>query len=177
VRASLAVSLDGYIADTNDGVGWLNPFLSDEMDFDGFVKGIGAVVMGRKTFDISVSGILGPMPPTSYPTFVPTHRTMPNPPAMYEPFQSDPVELVQRLRAQLAKSGKDIWLMGGGETIEAFRAAGVVDRLDLRIIPVLLGDGVPLFPRHARGQGSWKLAHYRAFKNGVVELWYERAET
>ncbi|MFZ1205747.1 MAG: dihydrofolate reductase family protein [Candidatus Acidiferrales bacterium] len=175
VRASLAVSLDGYIADKGDGVAWLNPFFSDEMDFARFMKGIGAAVMGRKTFDIAVSGVLGLMPPTSYPTFVPTHRAMPNPPARYEPFQGDPVELVHRLRAQLAKSGKNIWLMGGGETIEAFRAAGVVDRLELRIIPVLLGDGVPLFPRHARGDERWKLARHRAFKNGVVELWYERS--
>ncbi len=67
--------------------------------------------------------------------------------------------------------------MGGGESIEAFRAAGLVDRLELRVIPVLLGDGVPLFPRHARGDERWKLTNNRAFKNGVVELWYERPAT
>jgi len=173
VRASLAVSLDGYIADKNGGVDWLNPFFSDEMDFMGFMNAIGAAVMGRRTFDIAASGALGPMPPTSYPTFVPTHRPMPKPPKGYEPFDGTPTELVDRLRVQLAKSGKDIWLMGGGETIDAFLATGLVDRLELRIIPVLLGDGVPLFPSHARGQQSWKLTKHHAFKNGVVELWYE----
>lgn len=174
MRVSLAVSLDGYIADKNGGVDWLNPFFSDEMDFAGFMKGIGAAVMGRKTYDIAVSGALGSMPPTNYPTYVLTRRPMPNPPARYEPFGGRPGELVDRLRAQLAKSGKDIWHMGGGESIEAFRAAGLVDRLELRVIPVLLGDGVPLFPRHARGGERWKLTNNRTFKNGVVELWYER---
>jgi len=177
VRVSLAVSLDGYIADKNGVVDWLNPFFSDEMDFAGFMKGIGAAVMGRKTYDIAVSGALGPMPPTNYPTYVLTRRPMPNPPARYEPFRGRPGELVDRLRAQLAKSGKDIWHMGGGESIEAFRAAGLVDRLELRVIPVLLGDGVPLFPRHTRGEERWKLTKHHAFKNGVVELWYERPAT
>jgi dihydrofolate reductase len=174
VRASLAVSLDGYIADKQGGVDWLNPFFSDEMDFAGFMKGIGAAVMGRKTYDIAVSGTLGPIPPTNYPTYVLTRRPMPNPPKGYEPFGGTPSELVERLRAHLAKSGKDIWHMGGGESIETFRAAGLVDRLELRVIPVLLGEGVPLFPRHARGDERWKLTKHSAFKNGVVELWYEK---
>jgi dihydrofolate reductase len=99
VRVSLAVSLDGYIADKNGGVDCLNPFFSDEMDFAGFMKGIGAAVMGRKTYDIAVSGILGPIPPTNYPTYVLTKRPMPNPPARYEPFGGKPGELVGRLRA------------------------------------------------------------------------------
>lgn len=177
MRASLAVSLDGYIADKNDGVGWLNPFFSDEMDFLGFMKTIGAAVVGRKTFDIAASGALGPIPPTSYPTYVLTRRPMPNPPPRYEPFGGTSSELVDRLRAQLAKSGKDIWHMGGGESIESFLAAGLVDRLELRVIPALLGDGVPLFPRHVRGQEQWKLTKHHPFKNGVVELWYERGDT
>lgn len=102
---------------------------------------------------------------------------MPNPPARYEPFGGESSKLVERLRAELAGSGKDIWHMGGGESIEAFRGAGLVDRLELRVIPVLLGDGVPLFPRHARGEERWKFAKHRPYKNGVVELWYEHAAT
>ncbi|MGC2331440.1 MAG: dihydrofolate reductase family protein [Candidatus Acidiferrales bacterium] len=174
VRAALTASLDGYIADKNGSVEWLNPFSSDEIDFAGFMKGIGAALMGRKTYDIAVSGVLGPIPPTSYPTYVLTRRPMPNPPARYESFRGAASELVERLRRELAGSGKDIWHMGGGESIEPFRAAGLVDRLELTVIPVLLGDGVPLFPRHAQGEERWKLSKHRAFKNGVVELWYER---
>jgi dihydrofolate reductase len=117
VRASLAVSLDGYIADKDGDVGWLNPFFSDEIDFMGFMNAIGVAVMGRRTFDIAASGALGPMPPTSYPTFVPTHRPMPKPPKGYEPFGGTPSELVDRLRVQLAKSGKDIWLMGAARQL------------------------------------------------------------
>jgi dihydrofolate reductase len=174
VRASLAVSIDGYVADKASSVDWLNPFFSDEMDFAGFMKSIGAAVMGRKTYDIAVSGVLGPIPPTNYPTYVLTRRPMPNPPAHYEPFSGQPSRLVERLRAELAGSGKDIWHMGGGESMEAFCASGLIDRLELRVIPVLLGEGVPLFPRHTRGDDRWRLTRHRAFKNGVVELWYEK---
>jgi riboflavin biosynthesis pyrimidine reductase len=92
VRASLAVSLDGYIA---------------------------------------ASGALGPMPPTSYPTFVPTHRPMPKPPRGYGPFGGTPSELVNQLRTQLVRTGKGVWHMGGGESIESFRADGLIDRLEL----------------------------------------------
>src|SRR5262249_13993667 len=50
-RVFIAMSLDGYIADARGGVEWLNPYFSPETDFDGFMKSIGATVMGRATFD------------------------------------------------------------------------------------------------------------------------------
>lgn len=137
------------------------------------MKGIGAAVMGRITYGIAVSGALGPLPPTNYPTYILTHRPMPNPPARCESFSDKPGELVERLRAQLAGSGKDIWHMGGGESIEAFRAEGLIDRLELRVIPTLLGDGIPLFPLRASGEQQWRLVKNRAFKNGVVAVWHE----
>jgi dihydrofolate reductase len=173
VRAAAAVSLDGYIADKNGGADWLNAFFSNERDFVGFMKGIGAAIMGRKTFDHAIR--IAEWPPTNYPTFVLTNRPITNPPARCQPIQGEAAEIVQRLRAQLEGTGKDIWLMGGGISIEYFRAAGLVDRLELALIPVLLGGGIPLFPPRAVGEQRWKLIKDRGFTNGTVELWYERA--
>lgn len=171
VRAALALSLDGFIAETDGGVAWLNPFFSPEMDFAGFMKTMGVFVTGRKTFGDALK--LGGSPGSGERTVVLTHRPLRNTPRGVEAFSGDLRKLVSRLRRELSASGKDIWLMGGGLAIDSFRAAGLIDRFELSVIPVLLGDGIPLFPRQSRGLEGLTLTHTRALKNGVVELWYE----
>jgi dihydrofolate reductase len=169
LRAALAVSLDGYIADRKGGVEWLNPYFSNEIDFMGFTKSIGITVCGRKTFDISLSqGHSG-----GGRAVVLTHRLLKKPAPGTEAFSGDVCELTDRLRAELAGTGKDIWLMGGGESIAPFHAAGLVDRWELGIIPVLLGDGIPLFSKNSRPQQGLRLTHSRILTNGIVEAWYE----
>ncbi len=174
VRASLAVSLDGYIADKRGGVDWLNPFFSPEIDFDGFMRTIGAMVMGRKTFGDMRK--LGAPPGAPARTIVFTRRSKSAGPDGVE-FASNPAKIVERLRRELAGTGKDIWLMGGGQAIDAFHTAGLVDRFELSVIPVLLGQGVQLFPRHARGLSSLKLEKAEPpLSNGIVGLWYMPAK-
>ncbi len=173
VRAALAVSLDGYIADKRGGVEWLNPYFSPEMDFAGFMASLGASVMGRKTFGAAMK--IG-MPPGSsgQTSVVLSRRKLGRAPQGFMQFAGDLRKLIEQLRRELAGTGKDIWLMGGGEAIDSFRTADLVDRFELSVIPALLGEGFPLFPNHKRGLEGLKLTHTRAFKNGVVELWYER---
>jgi len=175
LRVALAVSLDGYIADKRGGVAWLDPYFSPEMDFTGFMNSIGASVMGRKTFDVAMK--LGMPPSESEQRSVVLSSKRPRTaPAGFEHYRGDLKYLVDSLKRDLAGTGKDIWLMGGGEVIEAFRQLGLIDRWELSVIPVLVGDGIPLFPRHKRGPEGLKLVHHRAFSNGVVELWYEDAQ-
>jgi dihydrofolate reductase len=169
------VSLDGFIADTHNDVDWLNPFFSPEMDFAGFMSSIGTIVMGRKTFDIAMS-LKGPLRAEGR-SVVLTRRSLETAPPGVEAFDGDVCDLVDRIRRELTATGKDIWLMGGGVAIDAFRAAGLVDRLELAIMPVLLGDGVPLFPRQSRGLEGLRLTHSCALKNGVLEVWYEPERT
>jgi len=102
-----------------------------------------------------------------------THRRLSKAIKGVETYSGDLQKLVGRLRGELAASGKAIWLMSGGLAIDAFRAAGLVDRLELGVISVLLGKGVPLFPLESRGHEGLKLVHSRVLKNGIVELWYE----
>lgn len=173
VRAALAVSLDGFIADADGGVAWLNPFFSPEIDFAGFMKSIGVAVMGGKTFDDALKLEGGESMMGGGKCIVVTHRPLANPLAGVETFAGDVRELAARLRLELAGTGKDIWLMGGGQAIDAFRAAGLVDRYELSIMPVLLGSGIPLFPTHARGLESVRQTHCRTLTNGIVEVWYE----
>lgn len=172
VRVALAVSLDGYIADKRGGVKWLDAYFSPEMDFAGFMATIGVSVMGRKTFKVALK--LG-MPPgeADQRSIVLSSKRPRTAPAGFEHYKGDLRRLVDTLKQDLAGTGKDIWLMGGGEAIEAFRAAGLVDRWELSVIPIVLGDGIPLFPKRKYAEQALRLTHTRAFGNGVVELWYE----
>jgi dihydrofolate reductase len=170
-RAHLAVSLDGYIADASGGVGWLDPYFSPEVDFMGFIRTIGATVLGRTTWDWAVAqGHSGQMEGR---TIVQTHRPLGTAPPGVEAFAGDARDLAADLRRELRGSGKDVWLMGGGESLAGFDEHGLVDRWELGLIPVLLGEGVPLFPRRARPVTPLRLVDSRALANGVVRVVYE----
>ncbi len=174
LRVYIALSIDGYIADEDGGVGWLDPYFSEEIDFEGFSTTIGATVMGRRTFDQALGS--GEWKPPSTRTVVMTHRPIENPPNGVEGFAGAVTDLTVSLRADLAGSGKDVWLMGGGESIRPFHEAGLVDRWELFRIPILLGTGVPLFPAGAAtGWDLWP-RHSRTYSNGIIETWYEPRE-
>jgi dihydrofolate reductase len=165
------VSLDGYIADKDGGVGWLEPYSSAEIDFAGFMKTIGVTVVGRVTFDWAVSQGQGGK--FCERTVLLTHRPLRNPSPGVEVLGGDVRVLASQLRRDLAGTGKDIWLIGGGKSIATFHAEGLVDSWELSVIPVLLGDGIPLFPKHTRGAERLRLQHSRTLKNGMVEVCYE----
>jgi dihydrofolate reductase len=79
--------------------------------------------------------------------------------------------LIQSLKDQLGE--KDIWLVGGGQLITAFLSHDLIDRLIITHIPVILGQGIPLFPgKHPAS--SWKLTQTESFASGAVSLSYVR---
>lgn len=170
-RAYLAASLDGYIASADGTVEWLHAYFSPEIDFAAFERSIGATVVGRRTFDGAMQGRGGKS------LVVLTHRPLPPKAAAAGAvaFAGDLRELAATLRAKLAKTGKDVWLMGGGELLRAFAAADLIDRLELAVLPITLGQGVPLFPRHGDGMRPLRLVESKALANGVVTLTYKRA--
>ncbi len=71
---------------------------------------------------------------------------------------------------------KNIWLVGGGQVIKAFLDINAVDEIILTIMPVLLGDGIPLFPTLSK-EIPLQLIHSETFSNGVVILTYQRLVT
>jgi dihydrofolate reductase len=76
---------------------------------------------------------------------------------------------VAGLRAE--KSKKDIWLFGGGGLFRSLLEAGLVDTVEVAVIPVLLGGGIPLLPPPAK-QVSLKLTGHKVYKTGIVSLEY-----
>ena len=168
IRAYFAVSIDGYIADSQGGIAWLRPFESPDYGFEAFLAGIGVLVMGRATYDQVRT--LGPWPYGQRPTYVMTSRPLGGevPPGVVA-WLGDPAALLERLRG--GGFVGDVWHVGGGRALDAFRALGAIDSWDLFVIPVLLGKGVPmLLPQD--GLVKLVLADHRVFPNGVVALKY-----
>ena len=170
IRLYVAVSLDGFLADREGNVGWLSPYESEDVGFDDFFARIGAIITGRTTYDQARSFTVWPY--GDRPMHVLTSRPLEaDAPAGVVAATGDPAELVARLKAE---TDGDIWLMGGGVTAANFLARDLVDRLELYIVPELLGFGVRLFPVPGPRR-SLRLAGSRSFANGLVELVYERA--
>ena len=141
----IATSLDGYIADTDGGIDWLNAIPNPEqsdLGYAGFISGIDALVMGRNTFD-KVSGFDCPWPYTK-PVFL-LSNTMRSIPDEYK----DKVHLVagelKDVVAKLNRQGYENLYIDGGITIQNFLAQDLIDELIITRIPVVLGGGLPLF--------------------------------
>ena len=138
VRYQVAVSLDGFIAGPNGEFDWI--VMDPSIDFTALYKEFDTVVMGRKTYEVTAAqGGHGAMPGLDVVVF---SRTLP--PATYPGVRivdDDPREVVANLKK---KSGRDIWLFGGGTLCRSLLDAGLVDSVEVAVVPVLLGSGIPL---------------------------------
>jgi dihydrofolate reductase len=164
---SLGISLDGYIARLNGDVDFL--FMpKDYPRAESFAR-IDTAIMGRKTLIAGLKLGGGKIPGGfSYYVF---SRTEPPGEKDGVTFVNDsPAAFVSKLRK---RSGRDIWLMGGGELARDFLKADLVDELNLGIIPVLLGKGIPLFPA-GFPQRNFTLLENKAYSKGMIELKYKR---
>lgn len=176
VRAKVSVfvgaSLDGFIARKNGDLDWLEgPGGSPGEDYGyrAFVSRIDALVMGRGTFEKVLT--FKEWPYGKKPVFVLTHRPLVIPPKLtgtVEAMSGTPAEVV----ARLAKRGLHRLYVDGGKTIQEFIAAGLVDELIASRLPVLIGEGIPLFgpvPADIR----LKHVETRTFAGGVVQSVYK----
>lgn len=169
IRIYIAQSLDGYIARPNGSVDWLRPFDSVDYNYERFIAEIGTVVMGRKSYDLARS--FGEWPYPSVRSLVITSGTLDDAPPNVTRVGADVPRLVAALRAS---GGKDAWVMGGAMAINAFLAAGAVDRIDLFTVPILLGDGIPLFTP-GRPEIPLKLVSTETYDKGLARQSYVRA--
>jgi len=139
----VAATLDGFIAGPNDELDWLTDnFSPEEADYAAFFARVSGIVMGRKTYEIARS-LSAEWPYETRPTLVATRRRLSDAPEGAFAFSGKPGAMHEALRGRGAHGL--IWLEGGGDLAGQFLAAGLVDRLDLAIIPVLLGSGIRLF--------------------------------
>jgi dihydrofolate reductase len=172
IRSRMGVSTDGFVG-TADGVPTLAvmpgfvPGVSH--GFPEFIAGCDAVVMGRNTFVPALGAPRWPWP--GLQVYVLTSRPLPaGTPGDVIAATDGPAALADRLRAR--RSGGDVHLVGGPRTIRAFHEVGALDELELVVLPILLGDGVPLSPRTAPAVPLRLLRSDRIFPDGSAELVY-----
>ncbi len=168
VVLGLGISLDGYIARPNGDVDFL--FMPKDYSMADFFATIDTAVMGRKTFDIAREmggGSFGP----SMKAYVFSHSLPPGERDGLTFVNQSPATFIVQLRK---RPGKDIWLMGGGELARGFLKADLVDELYLGIVPVLIGEGIPLFPS-GFPQRNFALVENKTYSKGLIALKYKRA--
>ena len=171
----IATSADGYIARPDGDVEWLNrrPRTAD-YGIREFYSTIDTILWGRKTYDWLLDYYKkhpkkGAMFDTKLANYVFSRKRRPRAvPGVT--FVSEPVKaFAQRLRAT---PGKHIWMMGGGGLIASFLDAGEIDEFDIHVIPVFIGEGIPLVaPRHR--DVPLRLRASKKYADGVVRLRYE----
>lgn len=165
VRLSVATSLDGYIAGPKGESDWI--VMDPDIDFGALMSEFDTVLMGRKTYEgmRKHSGTAG-MPGMDSYVFSRTLRQTDCPDAIVS---ADPTEAVARLRAM---PGRDIWLFGGGLLFRSFLELGLVDTVEVAVIPVLLGGGLSLLPAASRSSRLELVTHRVYEKTGTVSLAY-----
>jgi dihydrofolate reductase len=169
IRARMSMSADGYITTPS---GW--PALTADPTFVSgeshgireFLEDCEAALMGRSTFEPALNNERWPWPTLNVfvlasdrPAGTPDHVVV----------DSDPQRLLEKLRS--ANQGRDVHLVGGPSTIEAFRAIGALDKLELVVLPLLFGGGMQLTPSLSLDTGM-TLERQRALPCGSVELVY-----
>ncbi len=167
----IAMSLDGFIARPDGGVDWLDRVDMPDEDFGffAFFNTVDAVVFGRNTWDVACGFSTWLYGEKS--CFVLTNRAA-------EPKHGEELlrGTAEDVVAELARRGMRRAYIDGGSVIRQFLDAGLIDDLTISVIPILLGEGIPLF---ARGiEHGLTLEECRSWPTGLVQLKYAvRANT
>lgn len=167
VSVFVGVSVDGFMARSNHALDFL-PADPEPHGYDEFIATVDAIVLGRNTFEVVLG--FGEWPYGKRRVVVLSSRPVDLPAVkggVVEHMSGTPAEIVERLAA----SGANHLYVDGGMTIQRFLAAGLVDRLVVTRVPVLIGEGIPLFGALPR---DVPLRHVstRAYPSGLVQSEY-----
>lgn len=160
----IATSLDGLIADSAGRVDWAAPYEDADYGFETFYAGVDRIIMGRRTYDQTLR--LGDWPYAGKPVTVLTHRPLRAPPIGISAFCGPLTKILTRA------SRRTNWIIGGSQTIAAAIRDDLVDEFDIFVMPLTLGQGIPLFADELPALDLRPVGNDR-FENGVVRLRYK----
>ena len=167
-----SISLDGYLARRDGGLDFLK--FPKGYAMGALFAGVDILAFGRKTLDATLKqmgGVYKP-PPPHLPTYV---FSQTQPPGAHQGVIFTNEAPRDFVAARRKEAGANILVMGGGELARAFLAADAVDEIHLRVHPVLLGDGIPLFPP-GFGERAFRLMESKSYEpDGILDLKYMRA--
>ena len=167
LRYNVAASLDGFIAGPNGEFDWIPD--DPTVDFAALFARIDTILIGRRTYEALPDGGELPWNPGTrvYVVSRTLHEARHPDVAIVS---SDPVALAASLRAE--QGSGEIWLFGGGALFATLLAAHQVDSVEVTVVPILLGGGVPLLPPGVR-RTALRLEHSHVYPSGMVALHYD----
>lgn len=169
IKLYIAASIDGYIAGSDGDLDWLTEFPNPEKNdygYKDFFESIDTVIMGGCTYrDILGMDVLWPY--RDKRTYVVTR----NPLSAKENIHFITENMTATFSQLKQEDGKDIWLVGGGKLTTMLLNQDLVDEMIIIYIPVILGDGILLFPDKPK-ESQWRLKDTVSYKNGVVQVSY-----
>lgn len=160
---SVAASLDGYIAGPNGEFDWIPD--EPEIDWQAFMSRFDTILMGRHTYEIAAAQ----GPSSGMRTYVFSRTLKPEDHPQVTVVAAEAERVVRELRAE---RGKDIWLMGGGVLFRSLLEAGLVDAVEVGLVPILLGKGLPLLPETAN-HTRLRLTETKTYPSGIILLNYD----
>ena len=169
----IASTLDGKIARKGGSLDWLfelaNPNQIDH-GYTDFLKTIGTTIMGKNTYN-EILGFGVEWPYKGMDSYIATtdNEFKVTTPETYI-ISNNIADLINKLKEQ---NPKDIWLIGGGQLITYFLNYDLLDRMILTLIPIIIGEGISLFPDNPK-ETKWKLSDVEKFETGVVNLTYDK---
>ena len=161
----VAASLDGYIAGPHGEIDWI--VHDPAVDFAQVYESVDTVLLGRHTYDLTRQPG-APAWPRGWQVYV-FSRTLP--PEQHPGVTVVSVEAGSRVAALRAAPGRQIWLFGGGSLFRSLLEAQQVDRVEVLVVPVLLGRGIPLLETGAP-RASLALEHVERYPSGLLNLRY-----
>ncbi len=164
VRYSVVMSLDAYIAGPKGEADWITA--DPDFDFAAVFSQFDTILVGRRTFDTMVAARRVTMPGMKTVVFSRTLRQEDYPEVTIVANHQE-----EALAALKASPGKDIWLFGGGSLFRSLAESGLVDTVEIRIIPILLGAGLPLAP-DPKQRIKLTLVSHKVSRSGIVSLEY-----
>ena len=170
VTLYIAMSLDGYIARENGSIDWLAPYQDKDEDFGHgkFMTDIDTIIMGNRTYQQIIK--IGTCNYENQECFV-FSRSHPAGKNEFVTFVND--DVVTFINSLPNAESHHIWLVGGSKLIKSFLACDLIHTFTISMMPILLGDGIPLF-QGGFAEKKLKLDKVHSYPNDIVQLQYSR---